>query len=522
MIKDNQTIKRQITRLYSSVRRQLMKVNEINAGIGLFNDEIGEYYTKTISRLFEELGMIIGLFEDDYSDENIFFLVEQDILFPNDNETEFSIFLYRKLFNRLLEEKENFETTPFTNALENYFLDKLLLMENSFNKTFYKLEYDKVPDIVKKEYEYFLENLHEIFQFNFILFFDEYGSLLKKLTPKGQFIDSIFDNLPSLYFIEPTKDYFSDTIPYSKERGELKQLFLSSEGWQLLYRNVYEYIHKCGYGMLSYNYYFEWDNHLKILKGYETRKNIQLQEIVGYDKQIEELVFNTLAFIEGLGANNVLIYGYRGCGKTTAIHALLSRFKERGLRLVKITKEDMDDLPQIITLLSIRKEKYIIFPDDLSYEEHDREYKRHKVILDSMLDKCPHNIIIYATSNTQDLVKFNKRFTTDDIRIDNRAGEEKKLEFLDRQFYDEKRALTDRFGLTLLFAKPDRDIYAQMLLMHAKKAGIDLSDNQTQEELIKKYETWTLYHGTPCGRSAQNFIGYITAKEKMGHLLLSE
>jgi predicted AAA+ superfamily ATPase len=139
-----------------------------------------------------------------------------------------------------------------------------------------------------------------------------------------------------------------------------------------------------------------------------------------------------------------------------------------------------------------------------------------------MLDKCPNNIIIYATSNTQDLVKFNKRFTTDDIRIDNRAGEEKKLEFLDRQFYDEKRALTDRFGLTLLFAKPDRDIYAQMLLMHAKKAGIDLSDNQTQEELIKKYETWTLYHGTPCGRSAQNFIGYITAKEKMGHLLLSE
>jgi predicted AAA+ superfamily ATPase len=131
-------------------------------------------------------------------------------------------------------------------------------------------------------------------------------------------------------------------------------------------------------------------------------------------------------------------------------------------------------------------------------------------------------VIIYATSNTQDLVKFSKRFTTDDLRIDNRDAEEKKLEHLDKQFYDEKRALTDRFGLTLLFGKPEKNVYSMMLFHHAKKAGIDVSTREKQDDLIKNYESWTLYHGTPCGRSAQNFIGYVSAKRKIKKTSLTE
>ncbi len=512
MLTDKQRIKDTTTKLYSISRRILMRVNEINSAMGLFEDEIGELYVSIIKRLFEELGIILSLLEEEYSDENITFMVEQDIIFPEEGE-EFSIFLYRKLFNKLLSIQDSFEPTPLTNSLENYFLDKLISMDNSFNKTFYKTEKSKIAEIIKSEYLYFLDNLHELFQFNFVLFFDEYGSLLSDIIPSGNLIEKIFDKIPSLYFIEPVKDFNKPGIPYSVDRGKLKKKFLTSKAWSTLYDDVHSYIHTKGYGDISFYYYFEWDNIDKHLKGYTFKKEIKLEHIVGYEKQIKELVFNTKAFIDGLPANNVLIYGYRGCGKTSVITALLNEYKKQGLRLVKITKEDMDDLPILIEILARRKEKFIISPDDLSYEEDDPEYKRHKVILDNMLDKCPKNVLIYATSNTQELVKFNKQFTTDDIRIDNRHDEEKKLEMLDKQLYDEKRALTDRFGLTLLFAKPDKEMYSKMVYLHAEQAGINIASDDRKQGLIKNYEEWTLYHGTPCGRSAQNFIGYLAAKE---------
>ncbi len=514
MLTDKQRIQNTAEKLYSISRKILMRVNEINAAIGLFEDEIGRLYTLIISRLFEELGIIISMFDEEYSDDNISFMVEQDVIFPEDD-LEFSIFLYRKLFNKLLSIEDDFEPTPLTNALENYFLVKLLKMENSFNKTFYKKPFNKLPEIVKNEYKYFLDNLHELFQFNFVLFFDEYGSLLNDITPDENLIEKIFDKIPSLYFIEPSKNFSNNVMPYSEERGTLKKKFLTSKAWSTLFNNIYEYINANGYGDISFSYYFEWDKENKRLRGFKLNKEIQLTNIVGYEKQIQELVFNTNAFLNSLPANNVLIYGYRGCGKTSVISALLNEFKTHGLRLVKITKEDMDDLPLLIEILAKRKEKFIISPDDLSYEENDPQYKKHKVILDNMLDKCPKNVLIYATSNTQDLVKFNKRFTTDDIKVDNRLEEERKLEMLDKQLYDEKRALTDRFGLTLLFSKPDKEMYSKMVYLHAENAGMDISSKEKKKDLIKRYEEWTLYHGTPCGRSAGNFIGYLTAKKNI-------
>jgi len=513
MIKDSQEIKAKTTKLYSIIRRVSLKVSEISASTDLFNDEIGELYQRIISRLFNELSTLLSFFEDDF-DDNLFLFIEQNVLFPDEGNEEFSIFLYRKLFNYLLEEYHDVEQTPLTNALENHFLDRLIGIYNSFNDTFYQLDIVEIPDIVRTEYEYLLNNLNEIFQFNFVLFFDEYGELLKNITPAEHFIESLFDKIPSLYFIDPSKEIDDDIIPYLEQRFSLKKMFLNSRDWHLLYEDVYSYINECGYGELSYYYYFEWNNEEKELCGYEKSNTICLEDIVGYETQKKELLFNTEAFLNNYPANNVLIYGYRGCGKTSMVNALLEKFKKQGLRLVKITKEDMSDLPLIVEILSERKEKFIISPDDLSYEEFDPDYKKHKVIIDTVLDRCPNNVIIYATSNTQELVKFNKRFTTDDIKIDNRLEEEKKLEVMDKQLYDERRALTDRFGLTLLFGKPNRETYTRMLFLHAKKLGISISTPKKKENLIKEYEAWTLYHGTPCGRSAANFVGYYSAKRK--------
>jgi predicted AAA+ superfamily ATPase len=515
MIKDYQKLKLKASKLYSRIRKTYLKVSEINAGAQIFEDEVGKLYIKLIQKLFEELGLILSYFEEEYDETSVYLYVEQEILFSENEGAEFSVFTYRRLFNKLLGIYHDFEPTPLTNALENYILDKVIGMDNSFNAAFYRLDFDEIPDIIKKEYEYFLENLKSIFKFNFVLFFDEYGSLLEALTPKGHFIDSLFDKIPSLYFIDPSNNFESDVIPYTVERGNLKLDFLNAKDWSLLLQQLHFHIHNFGYGHLSRYYFFEWNREERDLFGYYNYNPIKLTDIVGYEKQLEELVFNTEAFLSGYNANNILIYGYRGCGKTSAINALVEEFKEETLRLVKITKEDMDDLPLIVDMLSERKEMFIISPDDLSYDEGDREYKRHKVILDTMLDRCPDNIIIYATSNTQDLVKFAKRFTTDDIKVDNRLSEEKKLEFLDKQFYDEKRALTDRFGLTILFGKPDKAIYSKILFKHASLAGLDLSTDEKKEELLKQYEAWTLFHGTPGGRSAANFTGYIAAKTNM-------
>jgi predicted AAA+ superfamily ATPase len=234
----------------------------------------------------------------------------------------------------------------------------------------------------------------------------------------------------------------------------------------------------------------------------------RLSELVGYPRQKDMLMENTSRFLNGLEANNAFLYGSRGTGKTSMIQGLLEEYSDRGLRLVKVYREDIEDLPRISRVLKNRKEKFIINLDDISYDEEEFIYKKHKVSIDSFFDRESQNILLYATSNSQEIVKYFRQETTDSMVLDNRSEEEKKLEPPQKQVYDERRAFTERFGLSIFFGRVDSDTGRQILDFYRKKYHVQ----ENLEELEKEYNRWILYHGSVNGRTIENFFKYYYKK----------
>lgn len=318
-------------------------------------------------------------------------------------------------------------------------------------------------------------------------------------------------------FLTPISEIFSfgksETVstnsaplfPYADKKQEMYNSFtmLSPE---LLYFKVKEYFQECGSGFFSNYYYFEWDRQLKGISSYSQK---YLSDLTGYESQKQSLYENTLNFINGHSANHAFLYGSRGTGKTTLIRALLEEFKEKKLRLIKIFRENIEHLPKLYEVLKKRKERFIINLDDISYDEGELIYKKHKVAIDSFFDRQPKNVLLYATSNSQEIVKYFRQETTDTIILDNRSEEEKKLETPQRQVYDERRAFTERFGLSIFFGRADEKAALDILELYRKKYSLKVP----LEALYHEYRQWVSYHGAVNGRTIENFMKYFTIKK---------
>jgi predicted AAA+ superfamily ATPase len=308
-----------------------------------------------------------------------------------------------------------------------------------------------------------------------------------------------FHSLRAPVFTLPHPD-----LPYLKDRQNLYQAFLTQEVDEI-YAAARDYFYEAGPGAISNHYYFEWDGRLIGVGQYRKKR---LSELVGYPRQKDMLMENTSRFLNGLEANNAFLYGSRGTGKTSMIQGLLEEYSDRGLRLVKVYREDIEDLPRISRVLKNRKEKFIINLDDISYDEEEFIYKKHKVSIDSFFDRESQNILLYATSNSQEIVKYFRQETTDSMVLDNRSEEEKKLEPPQKQVYDERRAFTERFGLSIFFGRVDSDTGRQILDFYRKKYHVQ----ENLEELEKEYNRWILYHGSVNGRTIENFFKYYYKK----------
>ena len=222
---------------------------------------------------------------------------------------------------------------------------------------------------------------------------------------------------------------------------------------------------------------------------------ITLDDLKCIDNQKNTIITNTKQFINGLPANNALLWGPRGTGKSSLIKALLNEFQGKGLRLIEIQRDEMKKLPEICDLLFEKKDRYILFCDDLSFEENDPSYKSIKVILDGSVKQTPDNVLIYATSNRRHLVPERITDNLDAGLID---GE---LHYGDS--IEEKLSLSERFGLWISFHPFNQDSYLQIVEYWLGKM---LDPNE-----FKKPETrqaalqWALQHGTRSGRSALLF-----------------
>ena len=226
---------------------------------------------------------------------------------------------------------------------------------------------------------------------------------------------------------------------------------------------------------------------------------VMLDDLIGYEIQKEKLVNNTRAFVEGKAANNVLLFGDSGTGKSTRIKAIGHEFYPQGLRMIEIYKHQFKNLSDVIAQIKNRNYKFIIYMDDLSFEEFEIEYKFLKAVIEGGVETKPDNILIYATSNRRHLIKetWNDR---NDVEVQNGMHRSDTME--------EKLSLVNRFGVTINYSKPSQKEYFHIVIELARKQGIT-PEQMSDEELKAEANKWELSHGGISGRTAQQFINYV-------------
>ena len=229
-------------------------------------------------------------------------------------------------------------------------------------------------------------------------------------------------------------------------------------------------------------------------------EQVLLKDLIGYEIQKKKLIENTEAFLKGLPCNNVLLSGDAGTGKSTSIKALLNEYYDQGLRMIEIYKHQFQDLSAIIAQVKNRNYRFIIYMDDLSFEEFEIEYKYLKAVIEGGMETKPDNVLIYATSNRRHLIKetWNDR---DDMETDNGMHRSDTMQ--------EKLSLVARFGVTIYFGKPSQKEYFTIVKELRKRYP---SITCTDEELCAKANQWELSHGGISGRTAQQFINYMAGQ----------
>lgn len=222
---------------------------------------------------------------------------------------------------------------------------------------------------------------------------------------------------------------------------------------------------------------------------------VMLDDLVGYEIQKQKLIENTEAFVQGRKANNTLLYGDSGTGKSTSIKAIVNQYYDQGLRMIEIYKHQFKDLSTVIARIKNRNYKFIIYMDDLSFEEFEIEYKFLKAVIEGGVETKPENILIYATSNRRHLIKetWNDR---NDMESTNGIHKSDTVE--------EKLSLVNRFGCQICYSKPSHKEFYDIVINLARRNNINMSD----EELCAEANKWEISHGGISGRTAQQFINH--------------
>lgn len=290
---------------------------------------------------------------------------------------------------------------------------------------------------------------------------------------------------------------------YNKNVSEKVRAFSgqleAAENDEQFYEAVTRFYYDVGVGMFGLNKAFR----LKETEdgiGFTPINNmdtVTLDDLVGYEIQKQELIYNTQRFVDGQTANNVLLFGDSGTGKSTCIKAIVNRFYPQGLRMIEIYKHQFKYLSSIISQIKMRNYKFIIYMDDLSFEEHEIEYKFLKAVIEGGVETKPDNVLIYATSNRRHLIKETWSDRNDTDNSDDKHHSDT---------VEEKLSLVNRFGVAIRFTKPSPKEYISIVEGLAERAGIDMP----KDELILKAKQWEISHGGSSGRTAQQFINHIS------------
>jgi uncharacterized protein len=223
---------------------------------------------------------------------------------------------------------------------------------------------------------------------------------------------------------------------------------------------------------------------------------VRLEGLIGYEMEREPLLKNTERLLIGLPAHHALLYGLPGTGKSSTVKAVFNEYVYKGLRLVELAKEDLKELPQVLEALRGRGLRFILFVDDLSFEEHEVEYKFLKALLEGSVEEPPENVRLYATSNRRNLIRerFSERDEVDDVHA--------------RDTMQEKLSLAARFGLRITFPAPDQKRYLKIVLGLVRKRRIEIPEAELRERAL----LWEHWHAGRTGRTARQFVDELEAE----------
>lgn len=283
----------------------------------------------------------------------------------------------------------------------------------------------------------------------------------------------------------------NDTGYYDGYSKSIRRITASGSPEELLERLLIHYS-ELGNGLLSKYIAFRFDGELK---GIENSDKVDFAEIVGMEHQKNVLIENTKAYLDGKFANNVLLFGDRGTGKSTSVKALLNMFAKDGLRVIELPKSAITKIPELTKQLEDSPHKYILFLDDLTFERHDTEYRALKIAMEGQLQANAGNVLVYATSNRRHLIR--------ETWADRDGGE---VHVNDNK--QEMLSLAERFGISLFFPAPDAKQYIEIVRVLLERNGIEMTD-----EIKKEAVRWEMNYGGKSGRCAKQFVADFLHRE---------
>lgn len=290
-------------------------------------------------------------------------------------------------------------------------------------------------------------------------------------------------------------DYLIDfkAVNINHQNTKLYQEILTNNNAAENLKELNDFYQHYGVNILNQSRAFFWQN--KNLKTISNPDQISFKQIISYKKQKKRLIENTQSFLNDKKAHNVLLYGDSGTGKSSSVKALLNEFFEQGLRLVEINSSQIKELPDILEFLSRRGLYFIIFMDDLSFEEFETDYKYLKAVMEGGIESKPENVLFYATSNRRHLVR--------------EKWQDRESEIHENDILNEKLSLSERFGLTLMYNSPAQEEYLKIVRELAKQEDILLD----QESLEARALEWSRWNNGRSGRTARQFIDQLLKEE---------
>lgn len=374
------------------------------------------------------------------------------------------------------------------NLWQNYLTFVLIMDENPFSLTCEKIgasEGASANHFAKNDFQAF----YELFHYDFRLLEEALG------------IDC-FTELSDYKAISKPELMYNKNV--SEKVQTLSRRLASAKDADEFFDGITGFYKDYGVGMFGLNkafrIYCPKDSTLVEFQAINNMDRVVLDDLIGYEIQKKKLLDNTRAFVEGRKANNVLLFGDSGTGKSTSIKAIVNEFYDHGLRMIEIYKHQFASLSNVIAQIKNRNYRFIIYMDDLSFEEFEIEYKFLKAVIEGGVETKPENILIYATSNRRHLIKENWSDRSD-VTVQNGMHQSDTME--------EKLSLVHRFGVTINYSKPSQKEYFHIATQLARRLGVTLSDEEIRVEANK----WELSHGGISGRTAQQFANYLAGQQ---------